>query len=351
MPQVQFSAFTSPTFEGFESVAGLGSGGDLGPGFLLPGTSFRFSSGASITSNPRGETVIGNFSRGDAGWGMLNSGYIEAALSGSAYLGANNDTGFELTLDNDALRVGGWFVAAPGGITIRAYDRFNVLVETATFGSATATTWGSNFIGLQQTNGIKKIQASGAYIALDNFMFEGGSTPPPTPPAASITSASRAEGNSGSSALNFSVNLNKPSAQAVTLAYATANGSAQAGSDYAAASGTLTFAPGEVSKTIAVSVLGDAVFEPDETFTVTLSNATAATIATATATGTIANDDIPPTTITIAGVTRAEGNSGSSPSNFVVSLSGASTVPISVSYATSNGTATAGQDYTASAGT
>jgi hypothetical protein len=80
----------------------------------------------------------------------------------------------------------------------------------------------------------------------------------------------------------------------VTVSYATANGSATTPSDYASASGTLTFAPGETAKPIVVAVNGDTAVEFDETFTVTLSGATNALIADGTGIGTITSDDLPP---------------------------------------------------------
>ena len=79
----------------------------------------------------------------------------------------------------------------------------------------------------------------------------------------------------------------------VTVGYATADGSASAGLDYTAASGTVTFTAGQTSQDIIVSVAGDATVEADETFTVTLSAPTGATLGTATSTVTIANDDVP----------------------------------------------------------
>ena len=78
---------------------------------------------------------------------------------------------------------------------------------------------------------------------------------------------------------------------AASVTYATANGTATAGSDYTATSGTLTFAPGESTKTITVLVKGDKTKEPDETFYVNLSGAVGATIADGTGVGTILNDD------------------------------------------------------------
>jgi hypothetical protein len=110
-------------------------------------------------------------------------------------------------------------------------------------------------------------------------------------PTISVGDASAAEGNSGTTTLSVPVTLSAASKSTVTVDYATANGSATAGSDYTAASGTLTLRPGETEKTIPVSVTGDTSIEPNETFTVTLSNPVNATIANGTATATINNDD------------------------------------------------------------
>jgi hypothetical protein len=107
----------------------------------------------------------------------------------------------------------------------------------------------------------------------------------------SVAGASLAEGNAGTQPMSFTVTLAKATPLRVSVAYATADGTATAGSDYTAASGTLVFAPGETSKTVAVPILGDTAYEPDETFTLTLSNPVNGTLGTATATGTITNDD------------------------------------------------------------
>src|SRR5438045_2745525 len=75
-----------------------------------------------------------------------------------------------------------------------------------------------------------------------------------TKPTISVADGSIAEGNSGTTTLGVPVALSASTASTVTVAYATADGSAKAGSDYIAASGTLTFAPGERAKTIPISV-------------------------------------------------------------------------------------------------
>ena len=87
------------------------------------------------------------------------------------------------------------------------------------------------------------------------------------------------------------VRLNRTSTDPVTVHYATADGTATAGSDYEAASGTLTFAPGETEKTVTLKSIDDGIDEPDETFNLDLSNASVALGAHASATVTIADDD------------------------------------------------------------
>src|SRR5206468_2665790 len=93
-------------------------------------------------------------------------------------------------------------------------------------------------------------------------------------PTVSIADVTQAEGNAGTSNAVFTVTLSAASASTVTVQYATANGTATAGSDYTTISGTLTFAAGITSQTISVPVIGDTTVEADEAFTVTLSSPT-----------------------------------------------------------------------------
>jgi chitinase len=116
-------------------------------------------------------------------------------------------------------------------------------------------------------------------------------TPTPTLPTLSVSSNRTNEGNTGTALRQFMVTLSAASMQSVSVQYATADGTAKAGSDYTSASGSLTFAPGELTKTISVAVTGDTTVESDETFVVKLSTALGATILTGTGTGTILNDD------------------------------------------------------------
>src|SRR5262249_512272 len=128
---------------------------------------------------------------------------------------------------------------------------------------------------------------------------------------------------------------------------ATADGTAVAGSDYTAAGGTLTFAPGETTKTVTVAVRGDTSDEPNETFFVYLSNPSGAPIADGQGVGTITDDD-PAPLVAINDVTRAE---SAGPAVFTVTLSAASAFTVTVNYATQAFTATAGSDFTAVSGT
>ena len=121
-------------------------------------------------------------------------------------------------------------------------------------------------------------------------------TPAPTAapkPTLSVTGASVKEGTGGTGPLlTFTVRLSRAATKAVTVRYATGGGTATAGKDYVAASGTVTFAPGQLVKSVSVRLKADALKELDESLFLTLSNATGGvTIAVAKATGTIVNDD------------------------------------------------------------
>jgi Calx-beta domain len=175
------------------------------------------------------------------------------------------------------------------------------------------------------------------------------------PSAIKVNDLRMAEGNAGQTAFAFTVSLDAPQPARVTVDFATADGTATAPGDYAASSGTLTFAAGETAKTVTVQVNGDTSVERDETFNLNLANAAGnATIADATGVGTIVNDDqviTPPSRISINDVTMAEGDAGQSAFQFTVSLDAAQSAPVTVDFATADGTASAPRDYAASSGT
>ncbi|TDK50633.1 beta strand repeat-containing protein, partial [Algoriphagus formosus] len=160
----------------------------------------------------------------------------------------------------------------------------------------------------------------------------------------SINDPSVVEGNSGNTSLSFTISLDNPApVGGATVDYATSNGTAIAGSDYTATSGTLTFAEGETSKTVDITVIGDEIVELDETLTLTLSNptGTGVLIGDGTGTGTITNDDQATVTIANVQVSESDGNATIS-----ATLDNAVQGGFTVDVFTSDGTATtADSDY------
>jgi hypothetical protein len=168
-------------------------------------------------------------------------------------------------------------------------------------------------------------------------------------PVLTINNATLNEGNSGTTPFTFTISLSAALGQPVTVNYTSVNGTATAGEDYAAASGTITFAPGEVNKTITIPVSGDTLVEGNETFTINLSGATNAIISIGQGSGTILNDDSGGSVqFSLSNYTVNE-NDGTA--TITVSRTGGTGSGVTVNYATSNGTATAGADYTAVSGT
>ena len=168
-----------------------------------------------------------------------------------------------------------------------------------------------------------------------------------TPPTASIAGGSGKEGDDAS--IRFSVTLDEAASAPVTIDYATSDGTATAGVDYTATSGTLRFSAGTTTKTVSVAIADDSENESDETFTVTLSNPSGANLGTRSATGTIRNRRVVIPRVSIAGGRGKEGDDDAI--TFTVTLGEATSESVSVDYATADGTAAAGADYTATSGT
>lgn len=162
-------------------------------------------------------------------------------------------------------------------------------------------------------------------------------------PSISVRDVVVAEGNSGTTQATLVVALSASSSQTVSFSFATSNGTATAGSDYTATSGTANFAPGEVEKPIVVLVTGDTTDEVQETFFLDISNVQNATVTSNRGTGFIVDDDGP--TISINDVSVTEGNSGTKAATFTLTLSGPSVETIAVRAVTTPGTATAATDY------
>jgi hypothetical protein len=211
----------------------------------------------------------------------------------------------------------------------------------------TVTVNGDNKFEANETFSVN-LSANSAGSTVADATGAGGITNDDLQPAISITDVSLAEGNAGSTPFNFAVTLSNPSAQTVTVDYATADGSATiANSDYGAASGTVTFLPGSVSQPVTVLANGDATAEPNETFVVNLTNPGNAAIADNQGTGTIIDDDSLPG-FSVGNVTLNEGNAGITSFDFTVTLSPAAASTLTVQATTADGTATvADGDYAA----
>ena len=165
-------------------------------------------------------------------------------------------------------------------------------------------------------------------------------------PTISIADGSIVEGDAGDELLPFVVSISELSGVNVSVSYQTADVTATAGEDYVTAAGTVTVFAGSLSAIVDVAVSGDTLDEPDETFSMTLSNPVNATIADGNATGSIAdNDEVP--TISIDDVSIAEGDNGQSNLVFTISLSIPAAQDVTFDVASADGTATAGADYVA----
>ena len=143
------------------------------------------------------------------------------------------------------------------------------------------------YVNLSSASGAKIADAKGVATIIDNDA-------PATTGSLSISSVSGSEGNAtAGKKFSFAVKLDQPSSQTVSVRYTTADGTASASSgDYRATSGTLTFAPGETTKYVSVTVYGDRVKEGHESFLVLLSHPVGAKIASTYAMGTLLNEDM-----------------------------------------------------------
>ena len=175
-------------------------------------------------------------------------------------------------------------------------------------------------------------------------------------PTLTIDSPRVAEGNSGPTDLEFTVTLSPASTGQVTVDWSTPGGTATAGTDYTAMSGTLTFAAGETSETIAVEVRGDGAVEPDETVEVVIfdpvpsgtpiRDADGAIAANARGVGTIVNDDAPPvppppTEKLVLSAAELEVATGAEGASYTLNLGAPPTGPATVAISSDNPDVTA----------
>ena len=168
-------------------------------------------------------------------------------------------------------------------------------------------------------------------------------------PAVAIGNATVISSPTATSTATFTVSLSAASTQTVTVEYVTADGTALAGSDYRAVPPmVLTFTPGQTQQTVTVTVNPEPAGAAVKTFLVNLFDPNGATIVAGQATGTIN----PPVaaTLAIASATVIANARATTEASFVVTLSAPAAQPVSVAYATADGTAMAGVDYVAGSG-
>ena len=144
---------------------------------------------------------------------------------------------------------------------------------------------------------------------------------------------------------SFFVSLNRPAATTVTVDYSSADDTSAAGQDFRSSAGTLSFAPGEVVKTVTVDLFDDSTAEVDEGFKLLLSNAVGASLADSQAQALIARNDAPPTGTPFISSRPVAVSEGDTFASFVVQLSAPSVNPVKVNYTQQNETALNGSDF------
>jgi hypothetical protein len=246
-----------------------------------------------------------------------------------------------------AIASSGSTVYAAGGFTaIGGESRNHLAAIDASTGIATG--WNPNpndMVNALTLGADGTLGTGGSFTKLGPF-YRAGFAAFPSLPGVVMDDRALPEGDAGATPFLFRLVLTKPSAEQISVDVASEDGNAHAGSDYTSVAKTVTFAPGQVKKDVTVDVIGDSLFEQDETFTIDLSNPVNVMVLDPHAQGTILNDDAKPS-LSIADSQVWEGNSGTKVMTFVVSLSAPSGTATTVVYSTANGTAQAGSDYVA----
>ncbi|MGK7897583.1 MAG: PA14 domain-containing protein, partial [Xenococcus sp. (in: cyanobacteria)] len=190
----------------------------------------------------------------------------------------------------------------------------------------------------------------GSIAAKKNIIFNGQAEVIATPkPQVSIDDITVIEGDNGTKSALVTIRLSQESIFSTKLDFETLDGTATAGLDYEAVSGTLSFQPLATTQTIEVPIIGDSIDEIDEAFNINLENPVNATVLDSQGTVTITDDDLAPE-LSIGDLEIIEGNDGTSIATVTVNLSNPSSQTITVDFTTENGEASAGIDYEALSG-
>ena len=358
----------------------------VGPGFATPGVDYTSVSGSltfttGVTSQTINVPIIGDFDTEAAETFFLDLSYanpvgapplVTPRVTGTIL---NDDATPEITVSDVTIEEGDVGVknavftinlSFPLGIAVSVdYATFSDpdAIDAATPGSDYVATAGTLTFAPNQTVRTIVVPIRGDTLDELNEKFTlhlsnaVNATFTDADPVATITDNDQApslvlnnisfdEGNGGPRQVFIPVSLSTASGQVVTVNYSTVDGSAVSVNtgtigdrDYTSQTGTLTFAPGETTKNIVITIDGDSIYEANDSFVITFTNLVNVTSTPLPqAVVTIKNDD-PQPTVVINDVTNPEGNSGVTPFQFTVALQQPSALPVTVTYSTSPNTA------------
>lgn len=239
------------------------------------------------------------------------------------------------------------FIVKNAGVPVVGTVSYDNTSRTATFVPSAPLNANTVYVveltnGLKDTSGLALNAGIDAGPVIESWTFNTGASGVQF--ASSSYTVNELDGTA-----TITVVLDTPSAQPVTVNYATSDGTATAGSDYVAANGTITFDPGASTASFIVTISDDATQEGAESLNLTLSNPTNAALGLIPlATLTIIDDESTNVQFTSASYNATEGDGQV---NIEVTLSKVTAFPVTVDYTITAGTATAGSDYTAANGT
>ncbi|HET6890253.1 MAG TPA: Calx-beta domain-containing protein, partial [Pyrinomonadaceae bacterium] len=287
--------------------------------------------------------------------GLLYSGSGPVADPEAKVLKGRFQSGFSNSFVVDQANGRIFFLTNDSTPVLRAFDINTFLpLGAVTLNNVTGTPvnlvrWGVNGLAFNTVGNFSNTQ-SNVYLLQTALVSNAGTIPTGLQFSADSFFTFESIGN-----LQVTVSRTGDVSSATSVDFSTSNGTATAGSDYTATSGTLTFAAGELSKTISIPIIDDNLFEggTSETINVNLTNPTGGAVIAgpAAVVVTINDNEFKPFLSVAPPFNPAEGNSGTSNVTFNVTLSNATIEVVTVDFATENGTATAGSDYVATSGT
>jgi hypothetical protein len=338
-----YSIVTAPTHG---TLSGTGANRTYTPTANYSGTdsfTFRANDGSANSNTATiNLTVRSTLSINDVSITEGNSGAQAATFTVTlAGISSQNITVNYATANgtSNPATAGSDYVATSGTLTFAA-GQTSKTITVMVNGDTTIEANETFFVNLSSASAAVITDSQGMGTIIDN---DSGSR-------LNINDVTVQEGNSGTVSATFTVTLTSASAQTVTVTATTVNGTAKAPGDYTARNTSFSFAPGQTSRTLSVSVQGDLLDEANEVFYVLLSSPTNAAINRGRGVCTITDNDATPT-LSIDDIIVKEYNSGQTTAALRLKLSAPSGQAVKVSYATANSTATGGSDYGAVAPT